>query len=47
MALYFNPSSWEHNNEKSLYKLQMFSWDNENLLFLLSRTKDYTYITKK
>lgn len=46
-AMYLNLSTWEHNNEKSLYKLQIFSQDNENLLFLLSRTKDYTCSTEK
>lgn len=47
MALYLNLSTWEHNNEKSLYKLQVFSWDNKNLLLLLSETKDYTHSTEK
>lgn len=46
-AMYLNLSTWEHNNEKSLYKLQIFSQDNKNLLFLLSITKDYTCSTEK
>lgn len=34
-------------NKKSLHKLQVFLWDNENLLFLLRRANDYTGNTEK
>lgn len=47
MALYLSHSTWEHTIKKSLYKLQVFSWDNEILLFLLIRAKDYACNTEK
>lgn len=34
-------------NAKSLHKLQVFLWGNENLLFLLRRANDYTGNTEK
>lgn len=41
------PFSLGTYNEKSLYKLQVFSWDNANLLFLFSTANDYTGNTEK